>query len=213
MYRLLATSRTVPVSSWPCLTKRGVSRRHLTWYQWVSGSVGAVDNQTVEEDPKNATSNQKAKPWTNPDCSTWNSRGISITKARCYNSDRYSVEKHHWPIRWRSDSGAVRKSTTCLTDFAVQMRISKVSTIGCRKYSFIAAFLKQLKSTPWKLCWYLKQNKKSLVISFLFLDIFSINTRNWLYWIVPCTEFRHWMAQCVDLLLLETFYHQASATF
>lgn len=29
--------------------------------------------------------------------------------------------------------------------------------MGCRKYSFIAAARKQLRSTPWKLCWYLQQ--------------------------------------------------------
>ena len=50
-----------------CLTSTGFCRRHLTWYQWVSASVGAVDSQTVAPLPMNATSNQNAKPWTIPE--------------------------------------------------------------------------------------------------------------------------------------------------
>ena len=38
-----------------------------TWYQWVSGWVGAVDSQTVELAPMKATSNQKASPCTVPE--------------------------------------------------------------------------------------------------------------------------------------------------
>ena len=49
----------------------------LTWYQWVSGSVGAVDNQTVWVDPRKATSNQNAKPCNMLDFNMWNSRGIA----------------------------------------------------------------------------------------------------------------------------------------
>lgn len=46
-YRLLATNSTFPERVSPSLAKRGVWRRHRTWYQWVRGSVGAVDSQTV----------------------------------------------------------------------------------------------------------------------------------------------------------------------
>jgi hypothetical protein len=37
----------LPVRTWPSLTRIGCWRRHRTWYQWVSGSVGAVESQTV----------------------------------------------------------------------------------------------------------------------------------------------------------------------
>jgi len=80
IYLLFARRRTTPVKSWPCLTKRGVSKRQRTWYQWVNGSVGAVDSQIADDEPKNATSNQKASPWTKPDWSEWNSKGISKEK-------------------------------------------------------------------------------------------------------------------------------------
>ena len=56
----------------------GCLRRQRTWYQCVKGSVGAVDNQTVCPVPIKATSNQNASPCTVPDCSMWNSKGISI---------------------------------------------------------------------------------------------------------------------------------------
>lgn len=46
-YLLLATNSTFPERVSPSLAKRGVWRRHRTWYQWVRGSVGAVDSQTV----------------------------------------------------------------------------------------------------------------------------------------------------------------------
>lgn len=46
-YRLLATSRAVPDSVSPALVKRGDCSRQRTWYQCVSGSVGAVDSHTV----------------------------------------------------------------------------------------------------------------------------------------------------------------------
>ena len=59
--------RTRPVRSWPCLAKVGWERRQRTWYQWVSGWVGAVLSHTVVFDPMNATSNQKASPCTVPD--------------------------------------------------------------------------------------------------------------------------------------------------
>lgn len=97
-YLLLANSRTVPVSNWPCLTKSGVSSRQRTWYQWVKGSVGAVDNHTELDEPKNATSNQNANPCTKPDCSAWNSSGISkrikwkLVKTWC--GTRYYIKTH-----------------------------------------------------------------------------------------------------------------------
>ena len=37
----------VPDSVSPALVKRGDCSRQRTWYQWVRGSVGAVDSQTV----------------------------------------------------------------------------------------------------------------------------------------------------------------------
>lgn len=43
----MATSSAVPDSVSPALVKRGDCRRQRTWYQWVSGSVGAVDSHTV----------------------------------------------------------------------------------------------------------------------------------------------------------------------
>lgn len=46
-YLLLATSSAVPDSVSPALVKRGDCSRQRTWYQWVSGSVGAVDSHTV----------------------------------------------------------------------------------------------------------------------------------------------------------------------
>lgn len=46
-YLLLATSRAVPDSVSPALVKRGDCNRQRTWYQWVRGSVGAVDSHTV----------------------------------------------------------------------------------------------------------------------------------------------------------------------
>lgn len=46
-------------------------------YQWVSGSVGDVDNQTLEVLPQNSTSNQNARPWHVPVSNIWNSNGIS----------------------------------------------------------------------------------------------------------------------------------------
>lgn len=33
-------------------------------------------------EPMNATSNQKARPWTSPECSMWNLKGISILEGR-----------------------------------------------------------------------------------------------------------------------------------
>lgn len=33
-------------------------------------------------EPMNATSNQKAKPWTSPECSMWNLNGISILQGK-----------------------------------------------------------------------------------------------------------------------------------
>lgn len=46
-YLLLATSSAVPDSVSPALVKRGDCSRQRTWYQWVRGSVGAVDSHTV----------------------------------------------------------------------------------------------------------------------------------------------------------------------
>ena len=46
-YLVLQRSTTRPVSTCPCLTSTGFSTRHRTWYQWVSGSVGDVDNHTA----------------------------------------------------------------------------------------------------------------------------------------------------------------------
>lgn len=47
-------------------------------------------------------------------------------------------------------------------DFAVQILISNVSTTGCLKYSFTAASLIELKSTPWKQVCNLKGKMKRL---------------------------------------------------
>lgn len=44
---LLAMRRQVPESVSPALAKSGDWNRHRTWYQWVSGSVGAVESHTV----------------------------------------------------------------------------------------------------------------------------------------------------------------------
>ena len=44
--RLLDLRCTLPMTVCPCLTKSGVCRRHRTWYQCVSGCVGAVDSHT-----------------------------------------------------------------------------------------------------------------------------------------------------------------------
>lgn len=33
-------------------------------------------------EPMKATSNQKAKPWTSPECSMWNLKGISILEGK-----------------------------------------------------------------------------------------------------------------------------------
>lgn len=46
-YLLLAISRHVPESVSPALANSGDWNRHRTWYQWVRGSVGAVDSHTV----------------------------------------------------------------------------------------------------------------------------------------------------------------------
>lgn len=46
-YLLLAISIAVPDSVSPALVKRGDCSRQRTWYQWVRGSVGAVDSHTV----------------------------------------------------------------------------------------------------------------------------------------------------------------------
>lgn len=106
-YLLLATSRAVPDSVSPALVKRGDCNRQRTWYQWVRGSVGAVDSHTVilrrecqlavrqgnlwrfgaaasvrrtYTDPMNATSNQKARPCTRPEFIIRNLKGISILR-------------------------------------------------------------------------------------------------------------------------------------
>lgn len=44
---LLAISKHVPESVSPALANSGDWNRHRTWYQWVKGSVGAVDSHTV----------------------------------------------------------------------------------------------------------------------------------------------------------------------
>lgn len=46
-YLRLATSSAVPDSVSPALVKRGDCSRQRTWYQWVRGSVGAVDSHIV----------------------------------------------------------------------------------------------------------------------------------------------------------------------
>lgn len=48
VYLLLAISRTVPDRVCPSLAKSGVWSKHLTWYQRVRGSVGAVESHTVD---------------------------------------------------------------------------------------------------------------------------------------------------------------------
>lgn len=120
----------------------------------------------------NATSNQKARPWTVPPCVIVKDTGISML--------------------WRSDSSAVWKSTVYLCDRAMQILTSNVScnipchiiswpdpveyqincmgkyntcwkkllitiltTIGCLQYSLTAACLRLDRSTPWNACWYL----------------------------------------------------------
>lgn len=47
VHLLLAISRHVPESVSPALANNGDWKRHRTWYQWVRGSVGAVDSHTV----------------------------------------------------------------------------------------------------------------------------------------------------------------------
>lgn len=61
----------------------------------------------------------------------------------------------HSLILCKSSSLSVRKSTTCRTDLLMHIRMSNVSTIGCRKYSFMASACSTLKSTPWNADWYL----------------------------------------------------------
>lgn len=46
-YLLLAMRRHVPDRVSPALAKSGDWKRHRTWYQWVRGSVGAVESHTV----------------------------------------------------------------------------------------------------------------------------------------------------------------------
>lgn len=46
-YLLLAMSWTLPDNVCPILAKSGVWRRHRTWYQWVSGWLGAVESHMV----------------------------------------------------------------------------------------------------------------------------------------------------------------------
>lgn len=70
-----------------------------------------------------------------------------------------NVSTPYSPIRCRSDSSASWKSTICRTDLDIQTLMSKVSTIGWRKYSFMAAWRRLLRSTPWKHCWYLPSNR------------------------------------------------------
>ncbi|KAI8046442.1 hypothetical protein M5D96_002650 [Drosophila gunungcola] len=53
-----------------------------------------------------------------------------------------------------SSSLSLRKSHTCRTDLAMQMRMSKVSTMGWRKYSFMPSLCSVVRSTPWKADWY-----------------------------------------------------------
>lgn len=43
----LAVIVTLPVTTWPELTRMGCGRRQRIWYQWVSGCVGAVESHTV----------------------------------------------------------------------------------------------------------------------------------------------------------------------
>lgn len=79
-----AISSARPVRSWPAFTKIGVSRRHRTWYQCVSGSVGAVDSHTVCTEPMKATSNQNARPCTVPDSKRWKSSGTSVKEPQLF---------------------------------------------------------------------------------------------------------------------------------
>jgi hypothetical protein len=92
-YLWFAISNARPVRSWPAFTKIGVSRRHRTWYQCVSGSVGAVDSHIVCTEPMNATSNQNARPCTVPDSKRWKSNGTSVKEPRLFN---LSYSSQHW---------------------------------------------------------------------------------------------------------------------
>jgi len=47
-YRVFERRWTQPTSVSLHLANTGSCSRHRTWYQWVSGSVGAVDNHTVD---------------------------------------------------------------------------------------------------------------------------------------------------------------------
>lgn len=46
-YLLLAINRAVPESVSPALVNSGDCSKQRTWYQWVRGSVGAVESHTV----------------------------------------------------------------------------------------------------------------------------------------------------------------------
>ena len=82
------------------------------------------------------------------------------------------------PILCKSVSSAVWKSTTCLTDLAMQMRMSNVSTIGCLKYSLIAFARSADRSTPWKHVWYQK-------FALLNCSIYRFSSENGAMWRSP----------------------------
>ena len=85
-----------------------------------------------------------------------------------------NASTYYSPIRCRSDSSASWKSTICRTDLDIQTLMSKVSTIGWRKYSFMAAWRRLLRSTPWKHCWYLPPNRTLSYNSHFILIIIHI---------------------------------------
>lgn len=117
-------------------TNKEVSGHHTTydyvWWMWpIRGHVSTTSSFLIEQD-----------------------QDFILTTCHPTNaSTSYS------PIRCRSDSSASWKSTICRTDLDIQTLMSKVSTIGWRKYSFMAAWRRLLRSTPWKHCWYLPSNR------------------------------------------------------
>lgn len=65
------------------------------------------------------------------------------------------LKKNFLPRWCRSLSCAVMKSKEYRIDFARHIPISKVSTIGWRRYSLRACSRSWQRSTPWKQFWYL----------------------------------------------------------
>lgn len=130
------------------------------------------------------------------------------------------------PITCKSVSLAVKKSTECLTDFAIQIRMSNVSTMGWRKYSCIASSCNVVKLTPWNDFWYLQEiaaRKKNHHLNRCGLNIEGAahqdGTRNWqkcaltknsIYYTVPCIKPHLKTEPHANHLQWETFDRPAS---